>query len=625
MVLPVSNANNVKVYTVSGSSLARRLPDWLVRRKRRELQKDVEWTRRLELIQDFGFPQAALRIKVTRDEQHCVATGVYKPQMRVFDFGNVSMKFERHTDAENVDFVVLSDDWTKSVHLQNDRSLEFHNEGQMHFRTRIPRFGRALAYHSPSCDVLVGGAAAEVWRLNIDQGRFMAPMQTQSTSGVNVLDVCPAHQLFGFGTQDGAVEFWDPRARTRIGAVEPTIPNSSGGIMQPAEGTRGGLEVSALEFRQDGLGVAVGTSSGHVLLYDLRQARPWQIKDQQYGLPIKAVRWIEAAAGAYGDAEAAVDGAKILSADARVIKLWGVNSGRAFTSVEPPCDVNDVCRVPGSGVLLVAGESADIHSYFIPRLGPAPRWAHFLENLTEEMEQRPQQTVYDDYKFVVRRELEALGLAHLVGSPVLKPYMHGFFVDLRLYERAKAIANPFAYEEYRVRRVQEKLDAARASRIRATTKLPKVNRALAARLLQMQRGASASASANNAESGASDSDDPASARLAGGRQRKRAKARAETAAAMLEDSRFKDMFANPEFEVDEDGDEFRQLHATQRRHNNSSSSARPTAAAAAAGDDSSEDEDVGLRSTALPAPDSDDDDDGDDGDVPLGSDDEYFR
>ncbi|KAJ1836923.1 hypothetical protein LPJ70_006046, partial [Coemansia sp. RSA 2708] len=132
-----ANTNNVRVYTVSGSSLTSKLPDWLVRRKRRELQKDIEWTRRIELIQDFGFPEAAMRIKVTPDNQFCMATGVYKPQIRVFDFSNVAMKFDRHTDSENVNFLMLSDDWTKSVHLQNDRSLEFHNEGQMHFRIRV--------------------------------------------------------------------------------------------------------------------------------------------------------------------------------------------------------------------------------------------------------------------------------------------------------------------------------------------------------------------------------------------------------------------------------------------------------------------------------------------------------
>ncbi|KAJ2083953.1 Small ribosomal subunit biogenesis [Coemansia sp. RSA 988] len=603
MVLPVNSTNNVKVYTVSGSNLSRKLPDWLIRRKRRELQKDIEWTRRIELIQDFEFPEASLRIKVTPDQSHCMATGVYKPQIRVFDFSNVSMKFDRHTDSENVNFMILSDDWTKSVHLQSDRSLEFHNEGQMHFRTRIPRFGRDLAYHSPSCDVLVGGASNEVWRLNIDQGRFMTPFKTQSRSGINVLKVNPAHQLFGFGTEDGTVEFWDPRARNCIGTLEPTIPN----ILEPTEGTRSGFEISAMDFRGDGLGVAIGTSSGHVMLYDLRQSRPWQVKDQQYGLPIKTLQWVEGQGGAHYEG-GAVDGAKIMSADSRIIKLWSVDSGKPFTSIEPPNDINDVCMMPGSGIMFVAGECSEIQSYFIPQLGPAPRWAHFLENLTEEMEQNPQQTVYDDYKFVVRRELEALGLSHLIGSPVLKPYMHGFFVDLRLYERAKSIANPFAYEEYRVRRVQQKLDEARESRIRATTKLPKVNRALAMRLIQMQKGEKAK---RGIPADSSDEDE-STVKRAGGRQRKKAGAAAAAASAVLEDNRFKDMFANPEFEVDEDEDEFKQLHTVSMKQK------LAIEAKMAADDDSSDDDGMDIR-----APDAvlleDEDEEA------IGSDDEYFQ
>ncbi|ORX66020.1 WD40 repeat-like protein [Linderina pennispora] len=521
MVLPATSTNNVKVYTVSGSNLSRKIPEWLARRKRRELQKDIEWTTRIELIQDFGFPEASMRIKTTKDGEFCMATGVYKPQIRVYEFAHMSMKFDRHTDNENINFLLLGDDWTKSVHLPERQ------------------FGRDLAYHSPSCDVLVGGASSEVYRVNVDQGRFLNPFQTQSSSGINVVRVNPAHQLFGFGTQDGSVEFWDPRARNRIGVLEPTIAN----VIQPIDGTRSGVEISALEFRDDGLGAAVGTSSGHVLLYDLRQTRPWQIKDQQYGLPIKTLKWLE----------------PILSADSKIIKLWSVESGKPFTSIEPPNDINDVCVVPNSGLMFVANEGMEIQSYFVPQLGPAPRWAHFLENLTEEMEETPQKTVYDDYKFVVRKELDALGLSHLVGTPVLKPYMHGFFVDLRLYERAKAIANPFAYEEYRLRRVQEKLAEARSSRIRATTKLPKVNRALAQR----------------------------------SKQRKRAKAKAASASAVLEDSRFTDMFANPDFEVDEDEEEFKQLHSRLPKK------ARKSQAAAVADDSSDDDKAVEIRQGAM--------------------------
>lgn len=46
-------------------------------------------------------------------------------------------------------------------------------------------------------------------------------------------------------------------------------------------------------------------------------------------------------------------------------------------------------------------------TYYIPQLGPAPRWCSFLENLTEEMEEGAGGTkgVYEDYKFVSRAEL----------------------------------------------------------------------------------------------------------------------------------------------------------------------------------------------------------------------------
>lgn len=44
-------------------------------------------------------------------------------------------------------------------------------------------------------------------------------------------------------------------------------------------------------------------------------------------------------------------------------------------------------------------------SYFIPQLGPAPKWCSFLENLTEEMEDQTTRTAYQDYKFIDRGEL----------------------------------------------------------------------------------------------------------------------------------------------------------------------------------------------------------------------------
>ena len=45
--------------------------------------------------------------------------------------------------------------------------------------------------------------------------------------------------------------------------------------------------------------------------------------------------------------------------------------------------------------------------------------------------------MYDDYKFVTRNELEDMNLTQLIGSSLLKAYMHGFFMDIRLYKKVR--------------------------------------------------------------------------------------------------------------------------------------------------------------------------------------------
>ena len=38
-------------------------------------------------------------------------------------------------------------------------------------------------------------------------------------------------------------------------------------------------------------------------------------------------------------------------------------------------------------------------AFFVPALGPAPKWCSFLDNLTEELEEQSA-GVFEDYKFV---------------------------------------------------------------------------------------------------------------------------------------------------------------------------------------------------------------------------------
>lgn len=66
--------------------------------------------------------------------------------------------------------------------------------------------------------------------------------------------------------------------------------------------------VTSLKYR-DGLTLGVGTSTGHVLLYDIRNGLPVLVKDHQYDLPIKDLTFHEP-----------LD--LVLSMDSKIVKLW---------------------------------------------------------------------------------------------------------------------------------------------------------------------------------------------------------------------------------------------------------------------------------------------------------------
>ncbi|KAJ7637141.1 NUC153 and WD40 repeat-containing nucleolar rRNA processing-related protein [Roridomyces roridus] len=553
--------SDVKVYTVNGAtaSSSSSLPDWLTRKRaakgkgKRAVREHVEGT--IELIQGFEFPEASNRIKTTRDGQFAIATGTYKPQMRVWDLTQLTLKFERHSDAENVDFVMLSDDWTKSIHLQNDRTVELHTQGGTHYRTRIPRFGRSIEYHFPSCDAYVAGAGNEIYRLNLDQGRT----PTEDIPGVNTIDINPAHQLLAFGLEAaGSAQFWDPRSRSRVGLLR--LPRNR---LMPSGGGGLPLSVTAISSRADGLSYALGTSTGHTLLYDIRAGQPFALKDQGYGLPVTNVSWIE------GGSRMAGDG-MVLSADKKVIKIWDRHSPSTnFAAITPAADLNYVHHVPGSGLIMTANEGIQMATFYIPQLGPAPRWASFLENITEEMEDQTTRSVYEDYKFVERSELSALGLDHLVGTPTLKPYMHGYFLSLKLYDAARLIANPFAYTEYREKLVRERMEKLAETRIRSkkdggALAGVKVNKALAEKILRDEERErkraerrtrkrkdseaadvdAATADADQMEVDGDEADEPAS----------------KSKPSLLTDPRFAKVFEDPAFAVDERSREYALMH-----------------------------------------------------------------
>ncbi|XP_047544697.1 nucleolar protein 10 [Vanessa atalanta] len=505
--MQVSEIDNVKIYNLSAG---KSLPDWLTERKKRALlKKNVDLRRRIELIQEFDMPGVSTSLRVSKDGQYIMATGIYKPRIKCFDVNNLSLKFERCLDSEVVTFEILSEDYTKIVFLQCDRYVEFHVGHGRHFRLRVPHFGRDMKYHRPSCDLIVVGASNEVYRLNLELGQFLAPYVTKATE-INCCSVNEEHGLLVFGTESGHVEAWDPRTKSRQGILDCALHCSDAEYRNTSVPS-----ISALKFN-GALQMGVGTSSGHVLLYDIRSSKPLLVKDHMNEIPIKCIEFHKQMDYVY-------------SMDSNVVKIWDINTGKQYTNIESSVDFNDLCVIPNTGLSMMAVEDQKMQIYYIPSLGPAPRWCAFLDNLTEEMESSASQTVYDDYKFITKQELESLGLDHLLGTNLLRAYMHGYFVDVRLYKRAKSIADPFAFEEYKKRKIREKIEQERPSRIKVEDNLPKVNRDLASRLL--------------------DSDT---------RKNKQS-------VNLLKDDRFKALFENPDFEVDKGADEYRLLNPVLAR------------------------------------------------------------
>jgi ribosome biogenesis protein ENP2 len=373
------------------------------------------------LIDDLELPIATNCVRLTGDENHLWATGVYPPQVRCFMLSEFTIKFKRHLDSEAIRLVPLTTDYRKLAILEVNRVVELHAQWGKYDKFRIPREGRDMAYHAATCELLICGSSNELYRFDLEAGIFRKPIESASeTSAANVIRVNPIHQLWAMGCENGFVECIDPRSR-KIAGLTDACDHINKFVRNSLTLSR---QVRRLEYDpSNGVTMAVGTDVGHVALFDLRKSGCVTVKDHRYESPIVALQFHDLTKN-------------VISADERIVKIWDRESCDTLVNLELPTPITDCLAIPNSGMIMVAGERAKIKPYYIPTLGPAPKWCSFVDNVTEELDEIKKFSVHQDFKFLTVDEIVNLNLQDLFGTDMLRPHMHGYFIKMNLYKKA---------------------------------------------------------------------------------------------------------------------------------------------------------------------------------------------
>ncbi|GFE54647.1 embryo sac development arrest protein [Babesia ovis] len=522
-MLRTFNSNGYKVYALSAGKPT---PQFNVSKKKKIKKKaDRDADTRVDLIHDLEFPEACNTVDISPDQQYIVATGVYPPQIGIYDTNELSLKHRRGIDNEVMRTCFLEEDYTKLAFLCANRVIEFHDRGGRYHSIRIPKEGRDMKYLSDDASIFTVASSNEVYRLNLEQGAFETPLKSVC-SYLNCLAENPVLPVVSAGGQGGILESWDLRCASSLSQLHCTKDDTDD-------------SVTFCAYSSNGLKVAVGTESGCLQLYDVRNTKPLWEKRHVNEAPVNNIEWVSslnhASTGVGQDA-------LIAWSDHKSVRIQSSDDGEFIASIEglvteksnSITKINSFRFFPDTGVCFVVGDHTRVGTYFLPTIGAAPKWCSFLENITEEMEM-PTTAIsgaggtqaYEDFVFVTREQLEELNGTQLIGTNMVKDYMHGYFIDTDVHRELKNAASNFDYEAYRRQKIQEKIDAKRQMRLPLRKKkTPTVNEEL-----QEQLRVTAAAEGSKGLT-------------------KKQKEQAMYAKATLQDERFSRIFTDENFAID---------------------------------------------------------------------------
>lgn len=492
--------------------------------KKQSLRYNEDFRKRMELLHDMQFKGNSSCVTISEDQNFIAASGAYPPEVRLFDLSDLGMKCVRRLDHEIIQTEFLSEDYRKLAMLCADRTIEFHAQYGKHHIVRIPKFGRSLKYDRATCILYAASASESIYRVDLEEGISLAPLVSNADETVTHTSMALAPlglPLLLGGLDNGVVQAWDTR--------DDSKPVSS--LVASVDG----LEVRQIAWSKDGMQIACGLDNGVVKGYDIRSNRqPLFEKDHRNDFPVVGLHFVSKSV--------------IASADHRSVKIWDTSASednQLVGFVESRDKLNGVTFWPESGLFFTPCDAPRVGTYFAPGVGPAPRWCAFLDTVADELNQQltgkavdgsEVKQVYDDHIFLTKEQLQALGAEKLIGTSVVKAYMHGFWMDRKVHAKLRDVAEPFRFEQFQQQKVREELEKNRPMRMPVRVKAE--SKGEVNQRLQRELSEKISKIENKKEN--------------------------IVATKILEDSRFSKLWSNKDFEVEEvrktqEEDAFRQI------------------------------------------------------------------
>ncbi|KAL0237010.1 hypothetical protein PCE1_000407 [Barthelona sp. PCE] len=424
----IPTASDFKIYSLTSSTVA---PSFVKRRKGAQKKTGVS-----SVVQDFEFPGSSSYITYSNDQRLIIGVGNYPPQMRIWELDELSMLLQRNMDSEAKKILNLDDDYGKMVLMHYDRYISFHDKGKGHFRFRLPTYGRDMAYLDYSADLLFTLAAPQLLRLSLEEGRFYAPLELPNCTESLCVDVAPEHKLICVTTNSGLAHFVDPRSFEIVNTLNLVS------VLEPS--VECGIESLCAKFHPSGMKIAIGCGD-KLGYFDLRSKKPLSIVEFFSDLPVIDVQFHE-------------DSDSLFCTDSRNIKVFDITDDNDFkmrTSFKPVKPINNICMTGKDGLVFCSSQDTAVLGYYMPELGIAPTWIQSIDLIVEELSQ--QTVVYDNFKFVSHERIIELGAESLLGTKLLRPYMNGFYMDVKLFNKLNSKTRLSFMEEYMRKKKEEEL------------------------------------------------------------------------------------------------------------------------------------------------------------------------